>query len=94
MKRRILAGLLLLCLALCLIACGKKNEAGAVELSDKEGETVEGWIPSKITFPDWLAGSTGWETNGDTIYYSGYTPDKQLVAAAYSDVRSVTGGIK
>ena len=52
MKQRIMAGLLLLCLALSLCACGKKNEAGAVELSDKEGETVEGWIPSKIAFPD------------------------------------------
>ena len=83
MKRRILAGLLLLCLALSLIACGKKDEAGSVELSGTKGQMTEGWIPSKIAFPDWLAGSTGWETNGDTIYYSGYTPDEQLVAAAY-----------
>ena len=67
MKRRILAGLLLLCLALSLIACGKKDEAGSVELSGTKGQMTEGWIPSKIAFPDWLAGSTGWATDGATI---------------------------
>ncbi len=78
-----LAGLLLLCLALSLCACGKKDEDAAIELSGTEGEMTEGWIPSRIAFPDWLTRSTGWETCGDTIYLSGHTTDEQLVAAAY-----------
>lgn len=83
MKRRIHASLLLLCLLTSLCACGKEKESETIELSGAEIETTEGWIPSRIAFPDWLARSTGWETAGDTIYLSGLTPESHLVAASY-----------
>ena len=84
MKRRILASLVLLALLLSLCACGKTDEAEPLAPSVPDVETTEGWIPSRIAFPDWLTRSTGWETEGDTIYLSGLTPENQLVAAAYN----------
>jgi len=83
MKRRILASLVLLALLLSLCACGKTDEAEPIAPSVSDVETTDGWIPSRIAFPDWLTRSTGWETEGDTIYLSGLTPENQLVAAAY-----------
>ena len=83
MKRRFIASLVLLGLLLSLCACGKREETATVQFTGAEGETTEGWIPSRIAFPDWLTRSTGWETEGDTIYLSGLTPEDQLVAAAY-----------
>ena len=81
MKRKILACALLFCLLFSLCACGRKNDTE--DAAAIAGETTEGWIPSRIAFPDWLARSTGWETYGDTIYLSGMTPEDQLVAASY-----------
>ena len=81
MKRKILACALLFCLLFSLCACGRKNDTE--DAAAIAGETTEGWIPSRIPFPDWLARSTGWETYGDTIYLSGMTPENQLVAASY-----------
>lgn len=81
MKRKILACALLFCLLFSLCACGRKNDTE--DAAAIAGETAEGWIPSRIAFPDWLARSTGWETYGDTIYLSGMTPEDQLVAASY-----------
>ena len=84
MKRRILASLVLLALPLSLCACGRTDEAEPIAPSVSDVETTDGWIPSRIAFPDWLTRSTGWETEGDTIYLSGLTPENQLVAAAYN----------
>ena len=81
MIRKILACTLLFCLLFSLCACGRKNDTE--DAAAIAGETTEGWIPSRIAFPDWLARSTGWETYGDTIYLSGMTPEDQLVAASY-----------
>ena len=81
MIRKILACTLLFCLLFSLCACGRENDTEDAEVIG--GETTEGWIPSRIAFPDWLARSTGWETYGDTIYLSGMTPEDQLVAASY-----------
>lgn len=86
MKRRFIASLVLLALLLSLCACGKTDEAGPLTPSVSNGETTDGWIPSRIAFPDWLTRSTGWETEGDTIYLSGLTPEDQLVAAAYDTI--------
>ncbi len=83
MKRRILASLLLLCLLAGLCACGRKTESETIELTGSEVETTEGWIPSRIEFPDWLHHITGWSTEGDTIWLSGVTPEENLVIAAY-----------
>ena len=83
MRRSVLAGLALLALLLSLCACGKREEGDTIILLGTEGETTEGWIPSRIAFPDWLARSTGWETLGDTIWLSGLTPENALVAASY-----------
>ena len=83
MKRRISASILLLALLFSLCACGRKNDTEDAEAAGIAGETAEGWIPSRIAFPNWLARSTGWETDGDTIYLSGMTPENQLVAASY-----------
>ena len=85
MKRRLLASLLALALLLGLTACGKggdeEERPNAEPLNTVE--TVEGWIPSRIEFPDWLSRITGWSTEGDTIWFSGVTPEKSLVIAAY-----------
>ena len=83
MKRRISASILLLALLFSLCACGRKNDTEDAEAAGIAGETAEGWIPSRIAFPNWLARSTGWETDGDAIYLSGMTPENQLVAASY-----------
>lgn len=83
MERRFLASLVLLALLLSLCACGKTDEAEPLAPAVSGVETTDGWIPSRIAFPDWLTRSTGWETEGDTIYLSGLTPENQLVAAAY-----------
>lgn len=83
MKRRISASILLLALLFSLCACGRKNDTEDAEAAGIAGETAEGWIPSRIAFPNWLARSTGWETVGDTIWLSGMTPENQLVAASY-----------
>lgn len=83
MKRRISASILLLALLFTLCACGRKNDTEDAEAAGIAGETAEGWIPSRIAFPNWLARSTGWETDGDAIYLSGMTPENQLVAASY-----------
>lgn len=83
MKRRISASILLLALLFSLCACGRKNDTEDAEAAGIAGETDEGWIPSRIAFPNWLARSTGWETDGDAIYLSGMTPENQLVAASY-----------
>ena len=83
MERRFLASLVLLALLLSLCACGKTDEAEPLAPAVSDVETTDGWIPSRIAFPDWLTRSTGWETEGDTIYLSGLTPENQLVAAAY-----------
>ena len=82
MKQRILASLLLLCLLLSLCACGKGDEEATVIISGTESEMTEEWIPSRINCPDWLARSTGWETEGDTIWLSGVTPERKPVIAA------------
>lgn len=82
MKRRISASILLLALLFTLCACGKQEKAIPAAIS-QTGEMTEGWVPSRIDFPDWLARSTGWETVGDTIWLSGLTPENQLVAASY-----------
>lgn len=82
MKRRISASILLLALLFTLCACGKQEKAIPAAIS-QTGEMTEGWVPSRIDFPDWLARSTGWETDGDAIYLSGMTPENQLVAASY-----------
>lgn len=83
MKRRISASILLLALLFSLCACGRKNDTEDAEAAGIAGETAEGWLPSRIAFPNWLARSTGWETDGDAIYLSGMTPENQLVAASY-----------
>lgn len=83
MKKRILASLLLLSLLLGLCACGKGDEEATVIISGTEGEMTEEWIPSRIDCPDWLARATGWETEGDTIWLSGVTPERTPVIAAY-----------
>ena len=83
MKRRLLASLVLLALLFSLCACGKKDEPEPLAAPTSDVETTDGWIPSRIPFPDWLTRSTGWETVGDTIYLSGLTPEDRLVAAAY-----------
>lgn len=83
MKRRISASILLLALLFSLCACGRKNDTEDAKAAGIAGETAEGWIPSRIAFPNWLARSTGWETDGDAIYLSGMTPENQLVAASY-----------
>ena len=83
MKQRLCAFILLLCLLISLCACGKGKEGDTIELSGSEVETTEGWIPSRIEFPDWLHHITGWSTEGDTIWLSGVTPEKSLVIAAY-----------
>ena len=83
MKRRILASLVLLALLLSLCACGKTDEVEPLAPSVSDVETTDGWIPSRIEFPDWLHHITGWSTEGDTIWLSGVTPDKSLVIAAY-----------
>ncbi len=73
MKRWIcLALALILLLSLC--ACGKKEAKAPPAGPSAEGETTEGWIASRIVIPDWLAHTTGWETEGDTIWISGVTP--------------------
>lgn len=82
MKRGILASFVLLSLLFTLCACGKQEKAIPAAIS-QTGEMTEGWVPSRIDFPDWLARSTGWETDGDAIYLSGMTPENQLVAASY-----------
>lgn len=82
MKRGILASFVLLSLLFTLCACGKQEKAIPAAIS-QTGEMTEGWVPSRIDFPDWLARSTGWETVGDTIWLSGLTPENQLVAASY-----------
>lgn len=82
MKRGILASFVLLSLLFTLCACGKQEKAIPAAIS-QTGEMTEGWVPSRIDFPDWLARSTGWETVGDTIWLSGLTPENQLVIAAY-----------
>lgn len=83
MKRRISASILLLALLFSLCACGRKNDTEDAVAAGIAGETAEGWLPSRIAFPNWLARSTGWETDGDAIYLSGMTPENQLVAASY-----------
>lgn len=83
MKRRISASILLLALLFSLCACGRKNDTEDAEAAGIAGETAEGWLPSRIAFPNWLARSTAWETDGDAIYLSGMTPENQLVAASY-----------
>lgn len=82
MKRGILASFVLLSLLFTLCACGKQEKAIPAAIS-QTGEMTEGWVPSRIDFPNWLARSTGWETDGDAIYLSGMTPENQLVAASY-----------
>ena len=82
MKRHI-AWLLLLCLVLGLCACGSGDGNAEGIISGEDSEATDGWIPSRIAFPDWLARSTGWETLGDTIWLSGLTPENALVAASY-----------
>lgn len=82
MKRRLMANILLLSLLLLLCACGN-TDAKEKSYPSVPSQTVEGWIPSRIAFPEWLTRSTGWETEGDKIYLSGLTPENQLVAAAY-----------
>ena len=52
MKRRILASLVLLALLLSLCACGKTDEAEPLAPSVSDVETTDGWIPSRIAFPD------------------------------------------
>lgn len=85
MKRRLLASLLALALLLGLTACGKSGDEEERPNAEPLNtvETVEGWIPSRIEFPDWLSRITGWSTEGDTIWLSGVTPEKSLVIAAY-----------
>lgn len=87
MKRGILASFVLLSLLFTLCACGKQEKAIPAAIS-QTGEMTEGWVPSRIDFPDWLARSTGWETVGDTIWLSGLTPENQLVIAASYDTLS------
>ena len=83
MKRRILASVLLLTLLLTLSACGENGdtESGGEVITAEQ--TVEGWIPTRIPFPDWLTRAVGWETAGDTIYLSGLTREDSLIAASY-----------
>ena len=83
MRKRTVSVLLLLTLCLGLCACGGKGEEASLIVGEASGETTEGWIPSRIASPDWLARATGWETAGDMIYLSGLTPEDQLVAASY-----------
>ncbi len=83
MNRKLTASILLLALLLTLGACGAPGAGDAPEPSAPEGELTEGYLPSRIAFPAWLACSTGWESAGDTIYLSGLTPENQLVAASY-----------
>lgn len=92
MKRRILASILLLALFFSLCACEKENKASLAPMVS-DVDTTEGWIPSQIAFPDWLAYSTGWETAGDTIYLSGRTPENNLVAASYDTLSGEWGRI-
>ena len=83
MKRRILASILLLALLLTLCACGRSHDTETAGETLSAEETTEGWIPTRIPFPDWLASCIGWETAGDTLYLSGLTPEDELVAASY-----------
>ncbi len=86
MKRRILASLILLAALLSLCACGKK--APETPAAVKE-ELTEAWVPSRVDCPDWFASSTGWETEGDTIWLSGLTPENDPVIAAYDTLNGV-----
>ena len=86
MKRSIPASIVVLSLLLSLCACGQTS----VQTGDSpvpSGETREGWVPTRIPFPDWLSRSTGWESAGDAIYLTGLTPEGQLVAASYDTLR-------
>ena len=90
MKRSILASLLTLALLLGLCACGapqvKPGEGGAAGESVYKGETVEGYVPTEVPFPEWLAYITGCTTEEDTIWLSGVSAEKKLVIAAYDTV--------
>ena len=82
MKRWICFTLALI-LLLSLCACGKKEADEPQVDPGAESGTTEGWIASRIAIPDWLAHTIGWETEGDTIWISGVTPEETLVIAAY-----------
>ena len=82
MKRHI-AWLLLLCLGLSLCACGSRDGDAEMIISGTEGELIEDWIPSRIDCPDWLVTVSGWETEGDTIWLSGMTQEREPVIVAY-----------
>ncbi len=85
MKKRILASLLALSLLLGLAACGKggdeEDRPNAEPLNTVE--TEEGYIPTRIAFPAWLRSINGWNTEGDSIWMSGFTPEGGIVIAAY-----------
>ena len=85
MKKRILASLLALSLLLGLAACGKggdeEDRPNAEPLNTVE--TEEGYIPARIAFPAWLRSINGWNTEGDSIWMSGFTPEGDIVIAAY-----------
>ena len=60
MKHRLLSGLLLLCLALSLCACGSKTgEEAEVILSDPKEGLTEGWIAQAIPIPEDVNGWNG-----------------------------------
>ena len=101
MIKRTLSLLFVLCLLPALCACNAKTadapgsphpaaDRESVRIAGQRAdETVltEGYIPSRISFPDWLARARGWSTESDTIWLSGVTPDRAPVIAAYDTLR-------
>ena len=85
MKQSILASILALALLLGLTACGRGGDTAGHPDPEPQNraETVEGYIPTRIAFPEWLRSINGWNTEGDTIWMSGLTPEGGIVIAAY-----------
>ena len=97
MIKRTLSLLFVLCLLPALCACNAKTadapgsphpaaDRESVRTAGQradEAVLTEGYIPSRISFPDWLARARGWSTESDTIWLSGVTPDRAPVIVTF-----------